>query len=144
MMLCVWWMMDDCNVTSISFCCSWTFFFAPQMKQVFLLHMASLWLCSIREQVVKLLAVTVAHCAHIALCTYWNYQYFVEAYSAKVITFVSKIQLAICSSYGYFVIQGNVLLIISCEMFPDEFFEFCMKLYVFSFGLSQVSVIVYQ
>lgn len=92
----------------------------------------------------KLLAVTVAHCAHIALCTYWNYQYFVEAYSAKVITFVSKIQLAICSSYGYFVIQGNVLLIISCEMFPDEFFEFCMKLYVFSFGLSQVSVIVYQ
>ena len=42
------------------------------------------------------------------------------------------------------MIQDNVLTIISCEMVPDEFFEFCMKLYVFNFSLSQISVTAYQ
>lgn len=68
MMICVWRMTDDCSVTSKFFLLQLDFFFlAAQMIQVFLLHMASLWLCSVREQAVKLLAVIIAHCAHLTV-----------------------------------------------------------------------------
>jgi hypothetical protein len=62
----------------------------------------------------------IADCTFTCMC--WNYQYFVEACAVKVITFVSKMQLASCYSYGYLVIEDNVLLSISFQMVPDEFF----------------------
>jgi len=61
-------MTGDCSVTSEIFLLQLDFFFfAAQMKQVILLHLASLWLCNFGEQVVNLLAVIIAHCAYLAV-----------------------------------------------------------------------------
>lgn len=142
-MICVWQMTDDCSVTSKSFLLQLDFFFCSTNEtSIFITHGI---LVIVQYQRTSSEAAGCHYCSLCTFtCTFWNYHYFVEASSVYVITFVSKVQLASCQSYGYLVIWDIVLPIISCEMVPDEFFEFCLKLCVFNFSLSQVSVIACQ